>query len=206
MYAVTAALLAIPLLGERLRPMTLGAFALAVLGAALLSGLSPGSTAWSGVLLASLAAADFGLYLVLTRRWAIAYSFDGVMLTLGILITRGPMLLLVEWIRDPGGLLPADPDPVAVVALIVIAFGTSSTANFLVIESARRDPARRTAAMLLLMPLTAAFLSVVLLGERLTLNQILGAALILVGMAGAIGVTAGGRALGMPVHRPDYDS
>ena len=58
-----------------------------------------------------------------------------------------PILLAVEFLRSPGTVIPTDPDPAAVVALLSIAFGSSSTANLLLMASVRRVPARRTSAV-----------------------------------------------------------
>ena len=94
----------------------------------------------------------------------------------------------IEWLRAPGTLIPADPDPAAVVALLTIAFGASSTANLLLMASVRRVPAGRTSAALLLTPISSAIIAAVVLGERLTPVELFGAALILAGIAGAAGM------------------
>ena len=61
----------------------------------------------------------------------------------------------------------------------------------LVMMSARRIQSRRSAAFLLLNPLTAAVLGVVILDETLTLPQVAGAVLVLVGLALGSGVARG---------------
>ncbi len=192
LYAVAASVLAVPILGERIRPVTIAAFVLALIGTALLAGFDPSSTAWSGVVLAGLAAVMFGLYIVLSRRWAQPYALDGTLVTIANLVSRGPVLLIVEWTRSPGTLLPADPDPTAVIALLTIAFGSSSTANLFLMASVRRVPARRTSAVLLLTPVASAIISIVVLGERLTPVELAGAALVLAGIAGASGIVGWG--------------
>ena len=55
-------------------------------------------------------------------------------------------------------------------------------------SSVRRVPANRTSAALLLTPISSAVLGAVLLSDRLEPIQLLGAALILVGIAVASGV------------------
>ena len=147
--------------------MTIGAFVLAIFGAVLLAGFDPGSSAWLGVALAGLAAVMFGAYIVLSRRWSVRYSLDGTLVTIANLISRGPILLLVEAVRAPSTLVPQQIDPVAAAALLTIAFGSSSTANLFLIGSVRRVPARRTSAMFLLTPIASASISIVLLGHRL---------------------------------------
>src|SRR5438045_347033 len=81
------------------------------------------------VVLAAVAAILFGLYIVLARRWARAYGIDGTSVTIANLLGRGPILLLVEAVRQAAPIVPADVDPTAVVAVLTIAFGSSSTAN-----------------------------------------------------------------------------
>ncbi len=188
LYAVAAALLAVPVLGERVRPATLAAFGLAVIGTAMLAGVRPEGDALLGVAMAGLAAILFGLYIVLARRWGRPYHLDGTLVTIANLIGRGPVLLLVELLRAPATLLPASPDPGAVIALLSIAFGASSTANLLLIASVRRVPAGRAAAALLLTPISSALIGIALLGERLSPVELAGAGLIVAGIAGASGL------------------
>jgi len=188
LYAVAAALLAVPLLGERVRRSTVAAFAVAVAGTALLAGTVPDTDSLLGVAMALVGAVCFGLYIVLARRWGRRYALDGTLVTIGNLIGRGPVLLVIELVRAPATLLPTDPDPAAVIALLSIALGSSSTANLLLMASVRRAPAGRTSAVLLLTPISSAILGVLLLQDQLGPTQLAGAALILVGIAVASGV------------------
>jgi drug/metabolite transporter (DMT)-like permease len=57
-----------------------------------------------------------------------------------------------------------------------------------VVVGMRRLPARRASAFLLLNPPTAVLLSWLLLGEHFSIGQFVGAALVLVAMAGASGL------------------
>lgn len=188
LYAVAAALLAVPILGERIRLVAVAAFALAIAGTALLAGVAPDSGALAGIGMAAGAAALFGLYIVLARRWGRRYALDGTLVTIANLVGRGPVLLVVELVRAPDQLLPAAPDPAAIAALLSIALGSSSTANLLLMASVRRVPAGRASAALLLTPISSAILGVLVLGERLAPIQLVGAALILVGIAVASGM------------------
>ena len=200
LYAVAAALLAVPLLGERIRPATLGAFALAIIGTALLAGVAPDVDSLAGVAMAFAGAVMFGLYIVLARRWGRTYGLDGTLITIANLVGRGPVLLIVELVRSPTTLVPAAPDLGAVIALLSIALGSSSTANLLLIASVRRVPAGRSSAALLLTPISSAAIGAILLQDHLAPIQLLGAGLILVGIAFASGV---GRrsAVGVPPGR-----
>ena len=190
LYAVAAALFAIPILGERVRPAAIVGFVLAIAGTALLAGVDSHGTNLAGIAMGGTAAVMFGLYIVLARRWGRRYALDGTLVTIANLATRGPLLLVIEWLRAPGTLIPASPDPAAVVALLTIAFGASSTANLLLMASVRRVPAGRTSAALLLTPISSAIIAAVVLGERLRLTpiELFGAALILAGIAGAGGM------------------
>ena len=187
LYAVFATVLAVPLLGERMRPSMVVAFALAFIGTAFLAGTVPTGTPPAGVLLALAAAAMFGLYLVLARRWGRPYQLDGTLITIANLVGRGPLLLAVARHRS-GGVIPATIEPVAIVALLSIVFGSSTSGNLLVMASVRRVRASRTAGALLLTPLASAAIAAVVLGERLSVGGMIGAALILVAMAVAGGL------------------
>lgn len=188
LYAVAAALLAIPLLGEHLRPMTVGAFALALVGTALLAGVDPSAGSVQGIAIAVAAAIMFGAYMVLARRWGSHYALDGTSVTIANLIGRGPLVLAIALLWAPGGVTHSDPDVATSLALLSIAVGASSSANLLLMASVRRVPARRTSAALLLGPVSSAVLSAILLGDRLTPQGLVGAALILIGIAGASGL------------------
>jgi DME family drug/metabolite transporter len=189
LYAVFGTLFAVPLLGERVHPATIAAFILAFAGAALLAGAVPAGAPAGGVVLALVAAAMFGLYVVLARRWGAPYRLDGTLVTIANLIGRGPILLVAAYVLDPGGVVPANPDPAAVVALLTIAVGSSASGNLLLMASVRRIPAARASAALLLTPVSSAVIAAVVLGDRLTTAGLVGAGLILAGMALASGAT-----------------
>ena len=188
LYAVLATLFAVPVLGEPVRAMTVAAFILALCGTGLLAGTAPIGAPLAGILMALASAAMFGLYLVLARRWAGPYRLDGTLVTIGNLLARGPVLLVIAAAIDPRPLLPTTLDPAAILAVISIVIGSSSTGSLLVMASVRRVPAGRTSAALLLTPISSALIAAVVLGERLPPSGILGAALILVGIAGASGL------------------
>ena len=188
LYAVFATLFAVPLLGERVGVATFLAFALAFSGTALLAGAVPTGAPITGILLALVSAAMFGMYVVLARLWGVRYRLDGTLVTIANLIGRGPILLVAALILDPGRVIPADPDPAAVVALLTIVFGSSTSGNLLLMASVRRVPAGRTSAALLLTPVSSAVIAAVVLGERLSPGGLLGAALILAGMGVASGL------------------
>jgi DME family drug/metabolite transporter len=188
LYAVLGTLFAVPLLGERMRLSSVVAFGLAFAGTALLAGAVPTGAPIGGVLLALASAAMFGLYVVLARRWGARYRLDGTLVTLANLIGRGPILLVAALLLDPGRVVPADPDPAAIVALLTIVVGSSTSGNLLLMASVRRVPAGRTTGALLLTPVASAVIAAVVLGERLSPAGLVGAGLILAGMAAASGL------------------
>lgn len=188
LYAVFGTLFAVPLLGERVRPTTILAFALAFIGTGLLAGAIPTGAPLGGIALALAAAAMFGLYLVLSRRWSARYRLDGTLITIANLVGRGPVLLAAAVLLDQGAVIPADPDPAAVIALLTIVFGSSTSGNLLLIASVRRLEAGRASGALLLTPVASAVIAALVLGERLSPIGLLGAACILVGMAFASGL------------------
>jgi len=188
LYAVFATVFAVPLLGERVRPAVLVAFAMAFLGTALLAGTTPAGIPIAGAFIAFLSAAMFGLYIVLARRWIVPYHLDGTTVTIANLIGRGPILLAIALLTNPAGVLPGSVDPTAILAVLFIAVGSSSSGNLLLLASVRRVPAARTGGALLLTPLASALIAAVLLGDRLTPGGVVGATLILVAMALAAGL------------------
>ena len=188
LYAVLATLFAVPLLGERVRASTIAAFGLAFVGTAFLAGTVPTGTPVAGVLLALASAAMFGLYVVLARRWSRPYQLDGTLITIANLVGRGPVLLAAAVVLDPGSVIPADPDPAAVIALLTIVFGSSTSGNMLLMAAVRRVPAGRASAALLLTPVASAVIGAVVLDDRLSPGGLLGAGLILSAMAIASGV------------------
>ena len=188
LYAVFATVFAVPLLGERVRPAVLVAFVLAFAGTALLAGTTPAGIPIAGALIAFLSAAMFGLYIVLARRWSVPYHLDGTLVTIANLIGRGPILLVIALSTNPAGVLPASPDPTAILAVLFVAVGSSSSGNLLLMASVRRVPAARTGGALLLTPLASAVIAAVLLGDHLTPGGLVGATLILVAMALAAGL------------------
>ncbi len=191
LYAVLAAVFAPFLLPERLTARVLGGFALAVVGTGLLAELAPDAIDLSGIGWGVLAAVAFALYLVLTRRWSHRYRLDGLTVALSNAATTAVVLGGFLLVTDPASLVPSSPPLTALVALGWIA-GVAAIGPVLTVASLRRIPAARSAAFLLLNPITATFLAVLLLGESLSPLQALGGLLVLLGMATAIVPTGPG--------------
>ena len=125
------------------------------------------------------------------------YGSRGILgVLIALLVGRGPVLLLIELLREPNAILPSSPEPAAVVALALLVVGPSTAAQIAVLASVKRVSARRTSAALLLTPLASALIAAMMLNERLASVEIVGAALVLTGIAGAGGALefiVGGR-------------
>lgn len=184
LYAVLAAALAIPVLGERLERLTLAALLAALFGTLLLADLTLNAETVAGIGLALVAAASFGLYLVLSRGWARSRGLSGAVVGLSSLAMTGVAgLAAVVLAAEP--MVPDAPRADALVAIAWLALGPGVVAAVLVVAGMRLLPARLASAFLLLNPPTAALLALVLLGERLTVLQLIGGACVLAAMASA---------------------
>jgi drug/metabolite transporter (DMT)-like permease len=184
LYAILAAVLGPILLRERLRARALAGFVVAVVGTALLAELDLGSPAIGGIGWGLLAAVSFALFLVLSRRWAAADGFDGLVVALATMGTAAVGLGAVVLVFAPATLAPGGVDAASLLAIAWLAL-VAAAGQALAVASLRRLPAARTAAFLLLNPITATILSAVLLGQVPTMTQLLGGALVLVGIAAA---------------------
>jgi drug/metabolite transporter (DMT)-like permease len=184
LYAVLAAVIAPALLPERLAARVLAGFVLALAGTALLAELSPVSTDLAGLGWGLAAAIAFALYLVLARRWSRTNALDGPTVAFALLGVSVVVLGAVALLSDAGSLAPASVDLSAAAAigwLALVAVG----GQILTIASVRLIPAARSAAFLLLNPITATILATILLGERPSPPQMLGGLLVLAGIAAA---------------------
>jgi drug/metabolite transporter (DMT)-like permease len=191
LYAVLATFFAIPILGERVRPPVVLALVVSLVGTALLAGFAPVGGSAVGIAFGVVAAVSFGLYLVFARRWGPTHGLTGTIVVLALLFGRGPVLLAVELIREPASLTPPNPDPSSLLALAYLVVGPMLIAQILIVASVARVSARRTSASLLLTPLCAAIGAYVLLGDRLTPIELVGAGLLLLGIAVASGLVDG---------------
>jgi drug/metabolite transporter (DMT)-like permease len=90
----------------------------------------------------------------------------------------------VVLVSAPATLAPGGVDAASMLAIAWLAL-VAAAGQALAVASLRRLPAARTAAFLLLNPITATILSAVLLGQVPTMTQLLGGALVLVGIAAA---------------------
>jgi drug/metabolite transporter (DMT)-like permease len=195
LYAVLAALLGPPVLGERLGRGPLVAFVVALLGTALLAGLEPGTDRpfglGPGIGAGLVGATSFALYLVLTRRWARTLRLPGAAVVVANFAASAIVLVPATLLVGGESLLPTPGDPdaaVATAALIWLILAPSVVAQLLLVAALRRLPARASSAFLLVNPVAASALAAGLLGERLSPSQLAGAVLVLVGIALATGL------------------
>lgn len=187
LYAVLAAALAIPLLGERPERSTVVALMMALIGTFILGDLRLSGQVAGGIGSALVAATAFALFLALSRRWSEAYGLPGPTIGFGTLgMTAAGVGALIPLLGDPAVSSAIRPD--ASAAVIWLAVGPGAMAAVLVVTGMRRLPARRVSAFLLLNPPTAALGAWLLLGERLSALQLAGGALVLLSIAGASGL------------------
>jgi probable blue pigment (indigoidine) exporter len=187
LYAVLAAVLAPVLLRERLAPVAAAGFVLALLGTLLLAELQVSGPTLTGIGVGLGAALSYALFLVLSRRWSAPWRLSGAVLVLTSVLATGLPIMAWLLVTDPASLLPAGIRAEAVFALVWLAVVPGAAAQLLVVAAVRRLDARRSSAFLLLNPVSAAAFSWTLLGERLSPVQLLGAVLVLAGIAAASG-------------------
>ena len=195
LYAVMSAVIAPVLLPERLTLRVLAGFVLALAGTALLAELDPDATDVAGMGWGILAALSFALYLVLARRWSARYRLDGLTVAFANCALAAVVLGGFVLATDPALLAPANPPVEAVVAMGWLAV-VAALGPVLMVASVRLIEAARSAAFLLLNPITATILAAILLGERPSPIQLVGGMVVLLGMAVA---TIPRRANGGPV-------
>lgn len=181
---VLAAVLAPLILRERLGLASACGFAVAVAGTALLIG-TDASDVGPGVLAGLFAACCFAVFLLLSRRWSRKYHLSPTAIALSIAATTALGLLPIELLREPAELVPQDLRVDAALGVIWLALVPGVLAQLFVVASVRRVEVRSSGAMLLISPVTTAVLAAWMLGESLQVPQVIGAAMILGGVAGA---------------------
>ena len=183
---VLVALLARPLLGERLTPLRLvlavavmGGAALAVLGGSR-EGVTIATTLRAGVVGGALAAVSYAGTTLLARYAVPRYGPMRVLFLeiLGGIVVLGIALPLAG--HPPP--LPRSPDVWLTTALL--AAGTVIAANVLFFNAAKRIDAAPTAVAATIEPVVGALLALAIFGQRLTLFGWLGLLLVVGGVAG----------------------
>ena len=185
-YPVLAATLAPFILREPLSRGAAAGFVLALAGAILLTELDLARAPLGGIAIGAAGAFAVAFYLVLLRRWGggprpdplLAPEFSAT--AVGVLTAA--VLLPIELVAEPAALLPASPGFDPLLAIVWLAIGPGCLSQIFLAMSTRRIPARRSAAFLLLNPVTAAITAPILLGEYLSPIQALGAVLVTAGI------------------------
>lgn len=183
-YPLLAVVIAAVLLGEPMGRRVVVALGIAAVGLVLLARPGGAYVELLGVAVAFAAALSFGLYLALARRWRSAERLPTLTVAFYLLLSSVTVTGLLQAVIDPSG-LRLDLSTEGWAALLWLAIPASALPHVLVITTLRRLPAGRAAPFLMLMPISGTVLSAILLGERLDLLQLVGAGLILIGIAGA---------------------
>lgn len=183
--AAVAAVLATLLLREPLESPAVAGFVLAVVGTLLLAQFR-GVASMGAIAPGFAAATGYAFFLVLGRRWSGPYRLAPRTLTLWATAVTAVSLLVWSAVTH-AQIIPQHfrADALFALAWLAIVLVVGQT---LVVVSIRRLQGRRSSAFLLLNPLTAALLGSTLLGEQLSSLQLLGAFLVLAGMALATGL------------------
>ena len=183
-YPLLAVVIAAVLLGEPMGRRVVVALGVATVGLVLLARPGGPHVELLGVAVALGAALSFGLYLALARRWRSAERLPTLTVAFYLLLSSVTVTGLLQAVIDPSG-LALDLSTEGWAALVWLALPASALPHVLVITTLRRLPAGRAAPFLMLMPISGTVISAILLGERLDLLQLVGAGLILLGIAGA---------------------
>ncbi|MGQ9875886.1 MAG: DMT family transporter [Chloroflexus sp.] len=178
---IFTALLARAFLGERLRPATWPAIGGAVVGAGLLVGGAPQVESTIDLLIGTALAltAGFSYSLVVLGARLIAADYHPVV-PVALSFTLGAILLLPAALST--GLVVNYPVQGWLV-LIYLSIVPTAIAYALYVRGMRSVRATTAATITLLEPLGSALLAILLLGERFTTTGIVGAILLIAGIA-----------------------
>ena len=180
-YPLLAVAAAALLLREALGRRVVLALGVAVIGLVLLARPGGAHVELLGVAVALGAALSFALYLALARLWGSGERLPPLAIVFWLLVASVVVAGVLQGVLDPRG-LGLDLSSNGWVALLWLAVPASALPHVLVVTTLRRLPASRAAPFLLLMPIAGLLISAFLLGERLDQLQLVGAALILVGI------------------------
>lgn len=183
-YPLLAVVVATVVLREHLPRPALLALVAAAIGLALLARPGGAQVELLGVAAGLMAAFSFAVYMVLARRWADPDRLPALTLAFWLLVSSVVITGLGQLIGDPAGLVP-NLSLTGWAALLWLALPASALPHSLLIVTMRRLPANRAAPFLLLMPISGSLIAALLLNERLDLLQLVGAGLILAGIAAA---------------------
>lgn len=174
---LVAALLAWIILGERPSPIWYPATALSLAGLICLN-LGDGETAhWQRLILPLAAGTGYACYFVFSKPLGARFAPDSVMLMLcslsGVLLLPALLLFPVDWLLSAAGAGTA----------LYLGVVTSALAFSLMTAGLARTPAATAATLALAEPLAAACWGIFLLHEDVSLLDVCGIGLLVVGVA-----------------------
>ncbi|HEY4634766.1 MAG TPA: DMT family transporter [Candidatus Limnocylindrales bacterium] len=169
--------------GERPSRATLAALPIVLVGVVLISGIvgtgAYGADPTLGVILGVLTALCYAGYLLLIRLGGRDLRRPAGPVAIATLATA----LVASGIGAAGGDLDLTPGPASLFWLAVLGITSQSVGYLCISISLPRLPAVITSIILLVQPVVTVGLSMVLLGERPSVGQLLGVALVIGGIA-----------------------
>ena len=188
-YPVIASAAAPFVLGERIRLAAFAGLALAFLGVLLIAGFDVVGLPIEGLVAAGATCLGTAVFMLLSRKWQHEWHFRSTQVTFVNFALLGPAAFALAFATQDQ-MLPGNVPTDAWFALIWLAVTAGVIATVLIVESFRRLPTSESSAFLMLNPLTAAVFAVPVLGEMLSPLQLVGAAMVLAGIALATGTFA----------------
>jgi len=164
---------------DRFNPRTIAFALLSLAGLALATGASPEAVAPLGLALALWSGAVIAFMLVVTTRYL--NHVDAQRRTFWMMVSTSGLLLLTT-LAGGGALLPRGSTGWLAIAVVCVFYAIGLVALF---TSASRIGPLRTALMMNLEPVLAIALSMLVLGQGLSLLQFAGGALVIAGVIGA---------------------
>lgn len=174
---------AVPVLGERIRPVQYVAAATGVGGVALLVFRGSGTLDTIGVLAGLGSAVSLGLGAVLSRRWGRPEGVGGVTFAAWTLL--GGSLILLPLAAAVEGAPPSVTLP-QFAGLAWVSIGCSAVAYYLLLAGLQALPVSLSAPLPLLGPVSAGFFGWLIAGQTLTPLQLLGAVIVLGSILAAV--------------------
>lgn len=177
---VFVAVLAVPLLSEKLSLWRLGWGSVGVVGVGLVV-IGPGAALDPlGIFAGILAAVAMGTGLVLTKRWGRVPGVGSLTIASWQLMAGGLVLLVPTLVLEG---VPADIDARAIGGYLWLAIPGALLAYTLLFAGIRRIPVTAASLLGILSPLVATTLGVLVAGEQLTVFQLSGFVVALIVMA-----------------------
>ena len=185
-YPVLGSAAAPFVLGERIRSAAIAGLAVAFVGVLLIAGFDVVGLPIEGLAVAGVTCVGTAAFMLLSRKWQRPWQMRSTQVTFANFSLLGPAGFALALARGDQ-IFPGNVPAEAWLALVWLAVTAGVIGTILIVESFRRLPTSESSAFLLLNPLTAAVLAVPVLGEVLSPLQLVGAAMVIVGIALATG-------------------